>query len=308
MVAPPEPTFSTGQTAQDIVQLRDLWDLSSAFEEHAASGWVPPAVLDPNYIAPVNLRRVDAATGAAFLVISTILVVWKIVATQRTRLSSVLFLEDWLLLAALVGQAAYVVVIWIANGYQIGWHVYDVRYHSVLKLYKFTGIWNIIIIWVYSTSRASLLVSIRRMYSPIKTKIKPFIDLLVAAKLVYLLVCVFALVFYTPRHPGVTFDLVASMRHEGDLLELSIRFMAAQPAFDTLLLICPFPLLWKLKHLPERRRALILWMCGLWATTMLAGPNSMFAYCESLLQMGLQQAENSIGIYFSTKGYQKIAP
>ncbi|KAK6359215.1 hypothetical protein TWF696_000379 [Orbilia brochopaga] len=266
----PTLTLSTGQTMQDLVQLAGLRNLSG---KHEPLGWVPPALLDPNYVPPVNLAGVDLYTGTAFLAASVLIATWKIVTTQRTRSSKLLFLEDWLLLLALAGQATYMGITWTASKYQMGWHVYDIKYYSLLELYKYTGAWNLVLIWIYCTSRASLLISIRRLYSPIKTRIKLVTDILAIGKVFSLIACTFAFIFDVPQHPEAVFNLVSALKNGADFGKLNIRFMAAQAAFDTIILLLPLPLFWMLKHSPERRRtrAAIVCICGFWVTTMFAG-------------------------------------
>ncbi|KAJ6255910.1 hypothetical protein Dda_9369 [Drechslerella dactyloides] len=269
-MASPTTTFSTGQTLQDLAELARLRALGGASKP---PGWAPPAVLDPNYVPPVNLDGVAVYTGTVFLVASTLMVAWKIIATQRTRSSKLLFLEDWLLLLALAGQVAYVAITWLANNHQMGWHIYDLKYDSLINLYKYTGAWNLVLLWIYCTSRASLLVSIRRLYSPIKTRIKLLIDILAIGKLFSLICCTFAFVFDVPQHPEALFDLESAVRNGADLLELDIRMLAAQAAFDTVILLLPLPLFWMLRGMPERRRTqtAIVCICVFWVTTMFAG-------------------------------------
>ncbi|KAF3938729.1 hypothetical protein ABW19_dt0201230 [Dactylella cylindrospora] len=47
--------------------------------------------------------------------------------------------------------------------------------------------------------------------------------------------------------------------------------MAAQVSVDTIVMLSPVPLLWKLKMLPRKRKGQILALCGFGITTMLAG-------------------------------------
>ncbi|KAF3906895.1 hypothetical protein ABW21_db0209919 [Orbilia brochopaga] len=269
-MAAPTMTLSTGQTALDLIQLAKLRDLAGS---HERIGWIPPALLNPNYVPPVNLAGVDLYTGTAFLAFSVLICTWKIVATQRTRSTKLLFLEDWLLLLALAGQATYMGITWTARKYQMGWHVYDIKYHSLLELYKYLGAWNLVLIWIYCTSRASLLVSIRRLYSPIETRLKLIIDVLTVGKLFSLIICTCVFIFDIPHHPEAAFNLVSALKHGADFGKLNIRFMAAQAAFDTIILLLPLPLFWMLKHSPERRRTrcAIVCICGFWITTMFAG-------------------------------------
>ncbi|EPS43037.1 hypothetical protein H072_2970 [Dactylellina haptotyla CBS 200.50] len=263
-------TLSTGQTMKDLIQLAQLRNLSGP-SVRFPKDWVPPALLDPNYVPPVRLRETHLASGTIFLVISGLLVSWKIVTTQGTRTTKLLFLEDWLLLMALTGQVTYIALTWVGQQYQVGWHVYDVKYRSVVELYKFTGIGNIILIWIYCTSRASLLISMRRMYSPIHTRIKFLIDFLAVAKFFTLVICIFAFVFAVPQHPEAPFDIGSALKNGANILESDIHLMATQAAFDTIILLCPFPLLWKLKNLPRRRFGQIMAFCGFGIITLLVG-------------------------------------
>ncbi|KAK6528588.1 hypothetical protein TWF281_009827 [Arthrobotrys megalospora] len=269
-MASPTRTLSTGQTIQDLILLGELRNLSGS---DRPVGWIPPALQDPNYVPPVRLKGAHLYSGTIFLTISIIMVAWKVITTQQTRASKskLLFLEDWLLLLALAGQITYVAIAWVAQQYQVGWHIYDVRYNSVLELYKYTGISNIILIWIYCTSRASLLISIRRMYSPIRTRIKLLIDFLAIGKFFTLIICVFAFIFQVPQHPEAPFNLISALKNGVDILAADIRLMAAQSAFDTIIMLSPLPLLWKLKNLPKRRMWQILSLCGFGITTMLAG-------------------------------------
>ncbi|KAK6360081.1 hypothetical protein TWF730_006235 [Orbilia blumenaviensis] len=270
-MASPTRVLSTGQTMQDLILLSQLRDLSRNSDR--PKGWIPPALQDPNYVAPVRLKGAHLYSGTVLLAISFLLVSWKVITTQQTRTSKskVLFLEDWLLLMALAGQITYVVLAWVAQQHQVGWHIYDVRYHSILELYKYTGISNIILIWIYCTSRASLLISIRRMYSPIRTRLKFLIDFLAIGKFFTLVICIFAFIFQVPQHPEAPFNLVSALKNGVDILAADIRLMAAQSAFDTIIMLSPIPLLWKLKNLPRRRKWQILALCGFGVVTMLVG-------------------------------------
>ncbi|KAK6504557.1 hypothetical protein TWF481_006498 [Arthrobotrys musiformis] len=262
--------LSTGQTVQDLILLGQLRSLN----RHAISpGRVPPALNDPNYVPPVRLKGAHLYSGTVFLAISCLIVAWKVITTQQTRTSKskLLFLEDWLLLLALAGQIIYVVLSWVAQQYQVGWHIYDIKYNSLLELYKYTGISNVILIWIYCTSRASLLISIRRMYSPIRTRLKFLIDFLAVGKFFTLVICIFAFIFQVPQHPEAPFNLVSALENDVNILAADIKLMAAQSAFDTVIMLSPVPLLWKLKNLPTRRRWQIFALCGFGILTMSVG-------------------------------------
>ncbi|KAF3089331.1 hypothetical protein TWF569_003194 [Orbilia oligospora] len=270
-MASPTRVLSTGQTIQDLILLGQLQNLNP--KSRRPAGWVPPALNDPNYVPPVRLKGAHLYSGTAFLAISFLMITWKIVTTQQTRTSKsrLLFLEDWLLLLALAGQITYVVLAWVAQQYQVGWHIYDLRYISLLELYKYTGISNIILIWIYCTSRASLLISIRRMYSPIRTRLKFLIDFLAVGKFFTLVICIFAFIFQVPQHPEAPFNLVSALKNGVNILAADIKLMAVQSAFDTVIMLSPIPLLWKLKNLPRRRRWQILALCGFGILTMSVG-------------------------------------
>ncbi|KAK6501016.1 hypothetical protein TWF506_003771 [Arthrobotrys conoides] len=271
MAASPTRVLSTGQTIQDLILLGQLQNLNP--KSRRPAGWVPPALNDPNYVPPVRLKGAHLYSGTAFLAISFLMIAWKIITTQQTRISKskLLFLEDWLLLMALAGQITYVVLAWVSQEYQVGWHIYDVRYNSLLELYKYTGISNIILIWIYCTSRASLLISIRRMYSPIRTRLKFLIDFLAVGKFFTLIICIFAFIFQVPQHPEAPFNLVSALKNGVNILAADIKLMAVQSAFDTVIMLSPLPLLWKLKNLPRRRRWQILALCGFGIVTMSVG-------------------------------------
>lgn len=270
-MASPTKVLSTGQTIQDLILLGQLRNLNR--KSRRPAGWVPPALNDPNYVPPVRLKGAHLYSGTAFLAISFLMISWKIIATQQTRTSKskLLFLEDWLLLCALAGQITYVALAWAGQEYQVGWHIYDLRYNSLLQLYKYAGISNIILIWVYCTSRASLLISIRRMYSPIRTRLKFLIDFLAVGKFFTLVICIFAFIFQVPQHPEAPFNLVSALNNGVNILAADIKLMAAQSAFDTVIMLSPLPLLWKLKNLPKRRRWQTLALCGFGILTMFVG-------------------------------------
>lgn len=118
------------------------------------------------------------------------------------------------------------------------------------------------LIWIYCTSRASLLVSVRRMYSPLKTRLKIVIDLLAIGKFFTLIICMLVYVFASPEHPDAPFNLMSAVKYKVNILLLDIRIMAAQASLDVIVLLSPVPLLWKLKNLPMHRKWQIFALCG----------------------------------------------
>ncbi|KAF3928665.1 hypothetical protein AA313_de0209594 [Arthrobotrys entomopaga] len=272
--------LSTGQTIQDLVALANLRDLTGPTEQYPP-GWLPPALLDKNYVPPVRLGAAHLYSGAITLAISILLVTWKVVTTQRTRTRRLLFLEDWMLLLALAGHVTYMALIWFLCYHQAGWHFYDVKYQNALDLYKYAGVANVTLIWVYCTSRVSLLISIRRMYSPIQTRLKCLIDLFIFGECIAFFICTFCFIFARPEHPETPFNLVAALKYSASTLKINIRLMAVQVAFDSIILFFPFPLLWKLRNLPRGRKVLITAFCSLGVLTLAAG-YSRLAYVVSV--------------------------
>lgn len=168
------------------------------------------------------------------------------------------------------GAISYMSVVWQMQKYQAGWHAYDVKYHSILQLYKLCGVNNLILIWIYCTSRASLLISFRRMYTPLQTRITMFIDLLAISKFFTLVICILVFVFAVPERPDAPFNLRVALQYGANILEVDVRLLAAQVSIDTFIFLIPLPLLWKLKNLPKRRIWQIRVLFGFGVCTMLA--------------------------------------
>ncbi|KAF3942429.1 hypothetical protein ABW19_dt0205525 [Dactylella cylindrospora] len=96
---------STGQTVEDLIGLKALWEILQVDNnKYLSDGWLPPALTDPNYV-PERQEAMKIGLTVAFLfgiLITGMLVTFKIVTTQRGRMTRMLFLEDWLLIVALV--------------------------------------------------------------------------------------------------------------------------------------------------------------------------------------------------------------
>ncbi|KAF3939190.1 hypothetical protein ABW19_dt0201947 [Dactylella cylindrospora] len=131
---------STGQTLGDLYDLAYLFKLVNLTDSpYNKEGWIPPAVLDPAYRPPIR-DQIPVIIGSSIaLAIVTLLVLVKILTTQLERKSWNLFLEDWLLLFSVLSAIATVTLTSYCMHYQAGWHVYDVRMHNVIALYKATS-------------------------------------------------------------------------------------------------------------------------------------------------------------------------
>ncbi|KAK6343766.1 hypothetical protein TWF730_011353 [Orbilia blumenaviensis] len=259
---------STGQTAHDLFQLQALWQiLQVEGNPYITEGWLPPGLLDPDYV-PHRQEGFKIGLTIAFLfgmLFTGLLVAFKIVTTQRGRATKLLFIEDWLLIVALLSSYA-VLIVSLASTYlyQAGWHIWDVRIRSAEETFKLIMVVNLLSIWTYTITRISLLLSIRRLYSGFRTRMQLLCDILVACKLIYCLGSFAALVFQVPRHPGVLFDIWKSTIHRARPMKPTIGICAAGLALDCLILLTPLPLIPKLKKLKRTRQVQIcvIFLCG----------------------------------------------
>ncbi|KAK6526187.1 hypothetical protein TWF281_011222 [Arthrobotrys megalospora] len=125
---------STGQTAYDLFQLRALWEILQVDgNPYISEGWLPPGLTDPNYV-PHRQEGLKIGLTVAFLfgmLFTGLLVAFKIVTTQRGRTTKLLFIEDWLLILALISSYVVLIVSFVSMYmYQAGWHIWDVRIRS----------------------------------------------------------------------------------------------------------------------------------------------------------------------------------
>ncbi|KAF3120100.1 hypothetical protein TWF703_002745 [Orbilia oligospora] len=241
---------STGQTAHDLFQLRALWEILQVDgNPYITEGWLPPGLLDPEYV-PHRQEGLKIGLTVAFLfgmLFTGLLVAFKIITTQRGRTTKLLFIEDWLLIIALAG-----------------WHIWDVHIRSAEGTFRLIMVVNLLTIWTYTVTRISLLLSIRRLYSGFRTRMQLLCDVLVVCKLLYCFGAFAALIFQVPRHPGVLFDIWRSTIHKARPMNPTIGICAAGLALDCLILLTPLPLVPKLKKLKRIRQVqiCIIFLCG----------------------------------------------
>ncbi|KAK6537115.1 hypothetical protein TWF694_011314 [Orbilia ellipsospora] len=259
---------STGQTAGDLLGLKALWDILQVNNNpYLSQGWQPPALADPNYV-PERQEEMKTGLAVAFplgMLFTGLLVAAKITTTQRGRPNRLLFLEDWLLILALLSSYAVFIVSCVSVfKYQAGWHIYDVHIGSAEGTFRLAMIINVLSIWTYTITRISLLLSIRRLYSSFKTKMQLICDVLIFCKCLYCLGSFAALVFQVPDHPGVLFDIWKSTTYKARPMLPTIGICAAGVFLDILILLTPLPLVSKLKKLPTGRKIqiFIIFLCG----------------------------------------------
>ncbi|KAF3903047.1 hypothetical protein AA313_de0208451 [Arthrobotrys entomopaga] len=259
---------STGQTVGDLLGLKALWEILQVNDNpYLSQGWLPPALADPNYIPE---RREGLKTGLAVafpfgMLFTGLLVGAKVATTQRGRPSRLLFLEDWLLILALLSSYAVLIVSCVSMfKYQAGWHIYDVHIKSAEGAFRLIMVINVLSIWTYTITRISLLLSIRRLYSSFKTKMQLICDVLIFCKCLYCIGSFATLVFQVPNHPGVLFDIWKSTTYKARPMLPTIGICAGSVFLDILILLTPLPLISKLKKLPMRRKIkiFIIFLCG----------------------------------------------
>ncbi|KAF3279016.1 hypothetical protein TWF970_004125 [Orbilia oligospora] len=259
---------STGQTAHDLFQLRALWQILQVDgNPYITEGWLPPGLLDPEYV-PHRQEGLKIGLTVAFLfgmLFTGLLVAFKIITTQRGRTTKLLFIEDWLLIIALLSSYAVLIVSFASMYlYQAGWHIWDVHIRSAEGTFRLIMVVNLLTIWTYTVTRISLLLSIRRLYSGFRTRMQLLCDVLVVCKLLYCFGAFAALIFQVPRHPGVLFDIWRSTIHKARPMNPTIGICAAGLALDCLILLTPLPLVPKLKKLKRTRQVqiCIIFLCG----------------------------------------------
>ncbi|KAF3079182.1 hypothetical protein TWF102_002959 [Orbilia oligospora] len=259
---------STGQTAHDLFQLRALWEILQVDgNPYITEGWLPPGLLDPEYV-PHRQEGLKIGLTVAFLfgmLFTGLLVAFKIITTQRGRTTKLLFIEDWLLIIALLSSYAVLIVSFASMYlYQAGWHIWDVHIRSAEGTFRLIMVVNLLTIWTYTVTRISLLLSIRRLYSGFRTRMQLLCDVLVVCKLLYCFGAFAALIFQVPRHPGVLFDIWRSTIHKARPMNPTIGICAAGLALDCLILLTPLPLVPKLKKLKRIRQVqiCIIFLCG----------------------------------------------
>ncbi|EPS44917.1 hypothetical protein H072_1073 [Dactylellina haptotyla CBS 200.50] len=268
---------STGQTARDLMGLRELWGILQVdANPYLSKDWLPPALANADYV-PEKQESLKIGLTVAFLLgilLTGVLVAFKIITTQRGRTSKMLFLEDWLLLVALLSSYVVLITSFVSiYKYQAGWHIYDVHIKSAEGTFRLVMLINVLSIWTYTVTRISLLLSIRRLYSSFQTKMQVVCDVLIVCKFIYCLCSFAALVFQVPRHPGVLFDIWKSTIHKARPMNPTIGVCAAGLFLDFLILLTPLPLVPKLKKLTMRRKIqiFIIFLCGFLTITASAG-------------------------------------
>src|SRR4051812_18786654 len=92
------------------------------------------------------------------------------------------------------------------------------------------------------------------MYSPLRTNMKTFCDILAAGKLISVIVAPIGFVFAVPKHPKASFDFGEACLHGANPLRTDVRMLAIGIAIDIIILLSPLPLVSKLKMLPRKRK------------------------------------------------------
>jgi len=276
----PVVVSSTGQTLYDLITIGGLFNLTGSDNSpfDSPSG-LPPAFLDPNYIPPKRNEMKIALGSTIGMVIATALVVTRIITTQRYRMTSVPFLEDILLLLSVLSAFVLIILSWITlTKYQAGWHVYDVHAKSLVTLYKLLMITDIIALWTYSITRISLLLSIRRLYSPMRTRMQTVCDVLITMKIMCCIGGVLALVFVSPKHPGAIFDLYTSGKYRARPMTVTIGLCATTLTLDCFVLLSPLPLIPMLKKLSWKRQVQMFCICSFGFLTVISSAARLWQF------------------------------
>ncbi|EPS40492.1 hypothetical protein H072_5637 [Dactylellina haptotyla CBS 200.50] len=247
--------LSTGQTMQDIYELAQLFSLVNLTDNpYTQPGWMPPALLDPKYHPVVRPHGPIILGSSIALGATVILALLKILATQQERRRRNLFLEDWLLVFSIISAIVTFVLTSSCTRFQAGWHVYDVRMESMRNIYTMSMVIDLMSVWIYTLVRVSLLLSFRRLYSPLRTRMQKVCDILVFLKITNFILITAAMVFCVPDRPGIIFDLIGGLRNGADPMGLNIAMCATTFSLDCLILLSPLPLIRQLRYLPEKRK------------------------------------------------------
>jgi hypothetical protein len=116
---------------QDPKTILEFLNYASTFPDFP-KGFVPPSLLDPNYVPPTNFIRLEVFTYI-MMVLMTATVAARLWARKRIK-GMVFGLDDWLAIPGLVlSLGLMVIVILLIRIGGAGRHIYDISFTRIEK-------------------------------------------------------------------------------------------------------------------------------------------------------------------------------
>jgi hypothetical protein len=116
---------------QDSKRVAELLKYASSFPDYPKN-FVPPGLLDPNYVPPTNYARLEMYTYC-MTVLMTVIVCVRLWIRKRVK-GMVFGWDDWLVIPGLVlSLGLFAVVILLIKIGGAGRHVYDISFDRVQK-------------------------------------------------------------------------------------------------------------------------------------------------------------------------------
>lgn len=112
----------------------------------------------------------------------------------------------------------------------------------------------LITIWTHGLLRLSFLVSVRRLYSPIRTRMQHVCDGLLFGQVCATFASTFWAIFANPLHPNASWDLPTALRFNVNPVRATLGICIIGLVGDCAILTSPIPLVFRLKNITKRRK------------------------------------------------------